>query len=92
MTALQASQRRWYWSGAVDVVLRKHGWIPGESASPLALITRDHPRPDTGRYAGFLAEGPLDPDFAASLGIRARDALSSRLTISSPAGDAAELA
>jgi hypothetical protein len=92
VSAIQASQRRWYWSGAIEAVLRKHGWVPGISESPLALITRDHPPPDTGRYAGFLAEGPLHSDFAASLAIRGRDARSSKLTISLPAGETAELA
>jgi hypothetical protein len=92
VSAIQASQRRWYWSGAIDVVLRKRGWVPGMSESPLALITRDHPAPDTGRYAGFLAEGPLHSDFAASVAISGRDARSSKLTISLPASETAELA
>jgi hypothetical protein len=76
----------------VEVILRKHGWVPGESTSPLALIARNHRPPDLDALAGFVAEGPLDRDFAASMAIPVRETRSNKLSITLPAGQTAELA
>jgi hypothetical protein len=79
---LQESEGRYYWSGAFEVVLRKHGLIDvrtvtavSDPETDLVWMSRGAPWSDTLAASALIVEGPLHASIADALGVGLGEAL-----------------
>ncbi len=91
MLRVQAEQGSYYWSSAIDLMLRKQGLLPRPTrndGSAVALVGRAAPASIALRSGPRVLEGPLSESVVQALGVEAKPQSAEWMQVEAAQGDA----